>query len=175
MTRFFIIGAFVLLSSFAAVDLYTIQFPDSAGRIVNMNSFKGKRIIVAVINAKSPDVSYLKYLNQLQSKSDSIQVIAVPSTEFAGLFDPSKIDQLKTSSKISILLAKPSELKKSAKSNQHPLMAWLTDKEQNKHFDEDIDVTEKLYFINGSGVLYAILDIFATPETITKTLQQTIR
>jgi glutathione peroxidase len=165
----------LLLVPFVARDFYTIQFPDAAGKNVTMSTFKGKKVIVAVINAKSPDISYLRYLNQLQGKSSNLQIIAVPSTDFAGLSDPTRIDQVKSSEKLSIIMAKPGELRKDAKSMQHPLLEWLTSKEQNQHFDLDIEATDKLFFINESGILYGILEYEAGPEVIANTLKQVIR
>jgi glutathione peroxidase-family protein len=155
--------------------VYTIQFQDASGKTISMGSYKGKKIIVAVINAKSPDVSYLRYLNQLQAKSSSYQIIAVPSTEFTGLSDPTRINQVKTTEKLAIVVAKPGELKKDAKGRQHPLLAWLTDKNQNQHFDQDIETTDKLFFINESGVLYAVLDNMVGAEVISNTLKLTVK
>ncbi len=67
------------------------------------------------------------------------------------------------------------ELKKDAKGRQHPLLAWLTDKDQNRHFDQDIETTDKLFFINESGVLYAVLDNMVGAEVISNTLKLTVK
>jgi glutathione peroxidase-family protein len=174
MSKLFFILAFAGLS-FSMVEVYTIQFQDVSGKTVSMSSFKGKKVIVAVINAKSPDITYLRYLNQIQAKSTSFRIIAVPSTEFAGQFDPTRLNQVRTSEKLAIIVAKPGELKKDAKGRQHPLLAWLTDKGQNQHFDQNIETTDKLFFINESGVLYAVLDNMVGAEVIANTLRLEIR
>jgi glutathione peroxidase-family protein len=174
MRKLFVILAFAGLS-FSIVDVYTIQFQDVSGKTISMGSFKGKKVIVAVINAKSPDISYLRYLNQMQAKSTSYQIIAIPSTEFAGQSDPTRLNQVRTSEKLAIIVARPGELKKDAKGRQHPLLAWLTDKDQNRHFDQDIETTDKLFFINESGVLYAVLDNMVGAEAISNTLKLTVK
>ena len=174
MSKLFFVLAFAGLS-FSIKDVYTIQFQDVSGKTISMGLFKGKKVIVAVINAKSPDISYLRYLNQMQAKSASYQIIVVPSTEFAGQSDPTRLNQVRTSEKLGIIVAKPGELKKDAKGRQHPLLAWLTDKGQNQHFDQDVETTDKLFFINESGVLYAVLDNMVGSEVIASTLKQEIR
>ena len=174
MRKLFFILAFAGLS-FSISDVYTLQFPDASGKTVSMGSFKGKKVIVAVINAKSPDISYLRYLNQLQAKSTGYQIIAIPSTEFAGQSNPTRLNQVRTSEKLAIIVARPGELKKDAKGRQHPLLAWLTDKGQNQHFDQDLETTDKLFFINESGVLYAVLDNTVGAEVISNTLKLTVK
>ena len=174
MRKLFFILAFAGLS-FSISDVYTIQFPDASGKTVSMGSFKGKKVIVAVINAKSPDISYLRYLNQLQAKSTGYQIIAIPSTEFAGQSNPTRLNQVRTSEKLAIIVARPGELKKDAKGRQHPLLAWLTDKGQNQHFDQDLETTDKLFFINEFGVLYAVLDNTVGAEVISNTLKLTVK
>lgn len=174
MHRLFFILAFAGLS-FSIGDVYTIQFQDVSGKSISMGSFKGKKVIVALINAKSPDISYLRYLNQMQARSASYQIIVVPSTEFAGQSEPTRLNQVRTSEKLAIIVAKPGELKKDAKGRQHPLLAWLTDKGQNQHFDQDIETTDKLFFINESGVLYAVLDNMVGADVISNTLKLTVK
>jgi glutathione peroxidase-family protein len=165
----------ILICALTADDVYNVSFPDVSGKTIWMKSFRGKKVIVVVINAKSPDIGYLRYLSQLQSKSKAYQIIAIPSIEFSGNLDPAKISELRAKEKLSFLVAQPSELKMSAKSRQHPLMAWITNKDRNEHFGEDIDVTEKIFIINENGVLYAILDKTAGPDVITNTLGEVIK
>lgn len=165
----------LLTLSSVAKDFYDIQFVDSGGKQIIMNSFKGKKIMIVVINAKSPDISYLRFLNILQRKSSTYQIIAVPSTEFSGLSNPDNLNLVKSSENLSIIIARASEVKKSSKSRQHSLLAWLTDKEQNHHFDQDVDVTEKMFFVSETGILYGILDKTSSPEVIANTLKQVVR
>ena len=171
----FMVFLTVVFGSFSGPDIYSIQFPDIAGKSIAMSTFKGKKVIVVVINAKSPDISYLRYMNQLQNRSNTYQIIAVPSTDFAGLAEPQRLDRVKTAEKLSIIIAKPAELTKAAKGKQHPLLAWLTNKDQNQHFDTDVDMTEKLFFVSEGGVLYGVLDKSASPEVLANTLKQNIK
>lgn len=173
MTKILI--SLILICGLVADDVYNVSFPDVSGKTISMKSFRGKKVMVVVINAKSPDIGYLRYLSQLQSKSDAYQIIAIPSLEFGGTVDPARISELRAKEKLTFLLAQPSELKKSARSKQHPLMAWITSKDRNQHFDEDVDVTEKIFIINESGVLYAILDKTAAPDVISNTLSQVVK
>lgn len=43
----------LLTLSSVAKDFYDIQFVDSGGKQIIMNSFKGKKIMIVVINAKA--------------------------------------------------------------------------------------------------------------------------
>jgi glutathione peroxidase len=154
-------------------DIYLLQFPDITGKPVTMANYKKKKIIVTVFNAKSPDLGYLKYLNQMQSKWPNLKIMAIPALDFAGRTDIQTLNSVKTREGIGFIFTRPAYIKKD-NAQQHPLMKWITNKEMNLHFDDDVDITEKLFFISEAGILYGSLDKSASPETILKTLGQKI-
>lgn len=166
--------AFFAFLSFAGLDFYAIRFPDYNGTQINMSNFRSKKIIITAFNGKSPDISFLKYLNQLQSKYPSVQVIAIPATDFAGLENITELGKLKDSEKLRIIIGKPSLVQQKNTKQQHPLFQWLTKKEQNNHFNIDVESTEQLYLVSTKGTLYAVLDKMTTSDVLEKTLNQKV-
>lgn len=65
------------------VNIFTLQFQDSQGNTINMNSFPNKKILLVNIATNSPRVNQLAGLQQLQQQyADSLVVIAFPSNSF---------------------------------------------------------------------------------------------
>ena len=166
--------AFFAFSNLAGLDIYSIRFPDYNGTQVNMSIYRNKKIIITAFNAKSPDISFLRYLNQLQIKYPSVQVIAIPATDFAGLENIAELGKLKDTEKLRIIIGKPSLVQQKNTKQQHPLFQWLTQKEQNNHFNIDVESTEQLYLVSSKGTLYAVLDKMTTSKKKKKTLNQRV-
>lgn len=77
MYKFLIAGAFVLTS------FYTLQFTDTDGNTVSMNSYQNKKVLIVNIATESPRVAQLGQLQQLQQLyADSLVIIAFPSNSF---------------------------------------------------------------------------------------------
>jgi glutathione peroxidase-family protein len=168
-----IIFVSILLLSFAT-DIYSIQYKDYAGNNVGMSSFINKKLIITAFNAKSPDLVYLRYLNQLQAKYPGIQVIAIPALDFKGLNDVKQIATMRDSEKLKILIGQPGYVRKNNKTNQHPLFRWLTNIDENTHFDNDVEMTEQLFLVSAKGTLFGVLEKNTSGEVLEKTLSQKV-
>lgn len=166
--------SFFAVASFAGLDIYSIRFPDYNGTQINMSSYRSKKIIITAFNGKSPDISFLRYLNQLQSKYPSVQIIAIPATDFSGLDNLQQLSKLKDTEKLRFIIGKPSLVQQKNTKQQHPLFQWLTQKEQNTHFNIDVESTELLYLVSTKGTLYAVLDKMTTSDVLEKTLNQKV-
>jgi glutathione peroxidase len=73
----------ISLVYYIVTSIFSLQFQDSNGATVNMNSFQGKKILLVNIATNSPRVNQLAGLQQLQQQyGDSLVVIAFPSNSF---------------------------------------------------------------------------------------------
>lgn len=75
--------ALLIINSFFFGSIYTYQFTDAEGTVVNMNTFQGKKILLVNIATGSGRISQLAGLQQLhQQYGDSLVIIAFPSNSF---------------------------------------------------------------------------------------------
>lgn len=72
-----------MLFSYAITSFYSLQFTNTDGNIVSMNSFQGKKVLIVNIATGCPKVDQLRELEQLQQQyRDSLVVIVFPSNSF---------------------------------------------------------------------------------------------
>ncbi len=74
----------LLLTSFVVTtSIYTLQFADTDGNVVNMSSYQNKKILLVNIATNGARVNQLAGLQQLhQQYGDSVVIIAFPSNSF---------------------------------------------------------------------------------------------
>ena len=135
-----------------------------------MSSFKEKKILISAFNASKPDAGFLKYLNSLQS--EKVTVIAFPSIDFGGSSNETQLKQLKDSIGLSLIMIKPGYVRKSRSNDQNQLFRWLTKKEENTHFDLDVERTDQLFIISEKGILYSVLQKGVSGTVLTQVLDQ---
>jgi len=135
------------------------QIPAIQGNTITMSSYSGKKIVVAVCSAAAPDVARLKLLDTLQkSNPQNIQVIVMPIQDFDGTAVNNKLKtQLIDSLQLSVAIAVPGKGQRAAGSSQQILLAWLTNKNSDIHFDVDIENPFQVFVLSESGMVYAVL------------------
>lgn len=74
-----------------------------------------------------------------------------------------------------LILLKPAYLKKDAGNKQMELFDWLTNKNQNGHFDIDVQPGRQIFLINKKGTLYAVLSGEITAQDIKTAIREHIR
>lgn len=156
----------------AQIRVYDIRIQAIDGKTISMASFKGKKIIVASVSPDNLQKSELGFLDSLQVKNPSVTVIAVPATDFMGTDDPLKIDGIKKTGSLHIIVAAADGVKKANGTKQNKLLQWLTSSSQNTHFDADVQTDNQLYIISETGVLYAVLAKGASAAFITQLIKQ---
>ena len=161
---FFLISSFFPLF-FIQSSIYDIQVETIDGKTVNLSVYKGKTIIVAEFNAAQPDRASLQYIDSLQMVNKSSVVIAVPALDFGGTANEKSIVALRDSLGLQILITKPAFVKKTAGKIQQELFKWLTDVNNNRHFDYEVEEPWQLFIINSKGTLYSLLRT-RTPRTV---------
>lgn len=152
-----ILLAAALVSFSTQRSIYDTAVHDLEGGQINMSSFQGKKIAILVFNGTSPDGTQLAYLDSLQKAMSSLRVIAVPVLELGANVKNNDLKSLQTELNLEILITQPVKAKKNAGSNQHSLFKWLTDVQENTHFNYDVETDGQLFIVNEKGMLYSIL------------------
>jgi glutathione peroxidase len=149
----------VLLFSFRYPgDLYSINLKTIDGNNLDLNQYKGKKIVFIVIPLSDQDTTVpISQLSQLQTKYlGSLVVIGIPSQD-AGFKkgDEVKLKLLYKDLPSNFILTEGLRVKKG--NQQSPLFQWLTNKNRNRHFDQDVEGVGNKFFLDEKGELYAIL------------------
>ena len=157
MKPYFLLLNFFLPLFFYQSSVYKIQVETIDGTKVNLSSYQGKKIIITEFNAANPEISWLKKLDSLQSSDTSLRVIVVPANDLGGTGNDTKLASLLNSLSLKILMLKSAFVKKSSGINQHPLFKWLTNVNENTHFDVDVESAKQLFIVSKTGTLYGVL------------------
>jgi len=157
MKYFFSLIVLTVLFSFSpSDDIYNVAVKSLDGNNIDLNQYKGKKILFVVLPLSAEDTTInVKQLAQLQDKyRGTLVVVGVPSIE-AG-FKTHNADKVKMLYKEAhILVTKGMNVKKGGQ--QAALFQWLTSKEQNGHFDQDVQGVGSKFFVDEGGELYAVM------------------
>lgn len=138
---------------FSQSTLYAVQFQSLAGTTINMENYKGKKLIVYTV-ANAGDFTAIKKLKQLVEGSDSLIAIVVPIDDFQNSNIEDNVKKFLSDSLPQNMIATGVCSAKSHEvSDGHPLLKWLSNKEQNTHFDFDFSESGQALFINTKGEL----------------------
>src|SRR5437016_2445425 len=96
MKPLYFLITFFLLSFITVSSVYDISVTSLDGTTINLSSYRGKKILVYEFDGSSPDSSQLRYLDSLQ-RIDSLQVIAIPATDFGSSASLQDLNNLKDS------------------------------------------------------------------------------
>jgi hypothetical protein len=66
-----------------------------------------------------------------------LQVIAIPATDLGGPGSNANLTAIRNTLSVKFIMTKMAKVKKEAGTNQHALLKWLTDVNENAHFDRD--------------------------------------
>jgi glutathione peroxidase len=151
------IGAF-FSNEITAFD-FTIVTPD--GNDQSLSIYEGKPMVVVVLPSIQNDsnAALLYTLNSLhQQFADSLTIIGIPSYE-DGYADDSIESEMTWYHSIldsNFVLAQGMNTRKSSP-YQSALFRWLTDADQNGHFDLDVMGIGEKFCIRGDGVLHGLV------------------
>ncbi|SDX69911.1 glutathione peroxidase [Hydrobacter penzbergensis] len=171
---------FVFICSYSIPEksIYALKFKSLDREDIDMASYKGKKILVAVFNAGNPDRKLLRSLDTLFRETQTIlSIIAVPAEDFSTAM-PEKmlVSLLRDSLNLSYPVTAIRRVKKNNENAQHPLLQWLTSKDNNQHFDEDVEDGGQMYIVNETGILFANIKkgVFPTEKLIKDILGQQV-
>ena len=133
-------------------NLYKIAINSLQGEAINFEDFKGKKILFVNVASECGFTPQYKDLQELHSKyKDKLVVIGVPCNQF-GKQEPGNALQIETFCEknygVNFLMTEKVDVKGE---NQHPLYAWLTQKEKNGIKNSSIKWNFQKYLIDENG------------------------
>ena len=115
------------------MNLYDIKIDSLQGKPIKLSDFKNKFILFVNVASKCGFTPQYKDLETLsETYKDNLVVIGVPCNQF-GKQEPGSADEIQEFCEVnygvSFLMTEKIDVKGD---DQHPLYAWLTDKEMNQ-------------------------------------------
>jgi len=151
----------VFLSAFTVPStFYNFQFTTIEGANRQTSQFTGKKTVIVVLpSTRQPgEETYLLKLDSLSKAHQDVVMIGVPSYEEG--FSIDSLESMKTWYRSELgsqfIITTALYTHKTSVASQHPLFKWLTDKDQNIHFNEDVAGPGQQFFINEQGKLYCV-------------------
>lgn len=143
----------------ASDTLYNISFNTFETGARTMQEFQGRRIMIVVlpVTMESTDSATLRRISAIAALDTSLVIIAVPS--FDDGLNRAMVQDLfpfyRRLASQDVIITRGMHTRKGMGDLQHPLFAWLTNADQNGHFNDDVEGTGHCFFINEQGELYA--------------------
>jgi glutathione peroxidase len=172
MKKTILFNLFILLLFSLESSIYDINIRTINDDQVNMSAFKNKRILITTIKAKNPDFKHLQYLQSLQNADTALKIIAVPSLDFGGTGEVQELISLKNSMALNYIILKPVFTKKNTGSLQNDLLRWLTNANDNIHFNVDVKGIGQYFIVNKKGQLYSVLEKEVPANVLEEILHQ---
>ncbi|OQP66425.1 hypothetical protein A3860_13110 [Niastella vici] len=134
--------------------IYDHSFRDINGKNVRLKDFTGKKLLFIILPVSAVDSVAAQLKSFVAIYGDRVQVIGVLSQE-DGYSKGMKADIKAIYQNTGILVTDMMGSRKG--NNQSPLMKWLTNKNENGHFNMDAKGPGQKFFVNEQGRLYAVL------------------
>jgi glutathione peroxidase-family protein len=137
-------------------NISQISFKTLSGDTVLLSSLLGKKTLFFIVplNQNDPHFSQLQAFKNRYG--DTVRIVGIPSIEDGFITSGSSSLQNLYGS-MGIQLSEGMYTKKSSGTNQSSLMKWLTNKNQNLHFDMDASGIGHKFFVSESGRLFAVM------------------
>ena len=140
-------------------SLYDIQITSIEDEAIDLNEFKGKKIMFVNVASKcgyTPQYSKLQKLHDMYK--DQLVIIGVPCNQFMGQ-EPGTNEEIASFCQknygVSFLMTEKVDVKGSS---QHPLYQWLTSKDLNGNSDSKVKWNFQKYLVSETGEL---IDVFS--------------
>lgn len=159
MKQYIFLMSLLLCSSLlAAQGAYNYSVTTASGQNKPLNAYQGKKLFVIVLPTviNTAGDSVLKAVDSFRvAQGNNVQIIAVPAIEYGYNTAQTTVLQNWYSSKLggNIIITQGLYVKKSSGTQQHPLFKWLTDKNLNGHFNEDVKGPKSKYVVWTDGQL----------------------
>tara|TARA_R110001592_G_scaffold167856_2_gene403523 strand:+ start:56 stop:526 length:471 start_codon:yes stop_codon:yes gene_type:complete len=136
------------------MNLYDIKIDSLQGKPIKLSDFKNKFILFVNVASKCGFTPQYKDLETLsETYKDNLVVIGVPCNQF-GKQEPGSADEIQEFCEVnygvSFLMTEKIDVKGD---DQHPLYAWLTDKEMNQKKSSSVKWNFQKYFVDQEGHL----------------------
>lgn len=141
-------------------DFYGLPLKTLEGQKVDLNAYRGKKLLFVLLPLSGQDSSLTAgQLEALHHEYDSTLVVVGIAAEESGYKkeQEGELRRLYKSTHPHFILAEGMKVKKSSGPGQAPLFQWLTQKERNHHFDQEVLGPGHKFFVDEAGELYAVL------------------
>jgi len=162
MSKLILIISGFFIFSFTTESIYTHTVTSIEGVSKPLSAYQGKKLLVITLpmTQNASNDSLLYSLDSLRTaNSNSLVIIAVPAYEDG--YTPAIKNSLQTwyRSFLSndIIITEGLYTRKTSGSQQHPLFKFLTDKDKNGHFDNDVSGPRNKFVVWTSGELIGVL------------------
>lgn len=169
----FTFSMFLCLSANAQKTIYDHSVIDTDGKSISLGDFSGSKILIAAVNYDelSSTTGFI-FWDSLQKVFPDLKIVLMPAIDMNA--DSNKILSVNTSFLLNekMTISSPQKVKQDEGADQNDVMDWLTDVDNNFHFQTDVKSDRSMFVISESGVLYAILDKGSPLDLISQVLQQ---
>ena len=157
-TKNFVV-ALLFWSFWTTENIYTFSVDAIDGRIIQLQNYKGKKMLFLVIPFSGTDTTISAgEIAALQTMHPDVTVFAVPPEDLGYVDeDQPKLKSLFRSFSSNFILTESMNVKKASGAKQSPILQWLTDKNKNRHFDNDVRGIGQKFFVDERGELYAVI------------------
>ena len=163
MLKLIVITCFIFLTSTVTVEsIYTHSVTSIEGDNKPLSAYSGKKILIITLPTiqNNSNDSLLHSLDSLRAVyTNSLVIIATPSYEDG--FTAAKKNDLRLWYRSilnqDIIVTDGFYTRKTSGIQQHPLFKWLTDREKNSHFDQDISGPKFKFLVWTDGELSGVL------------------
>lgn len=140
--------------SIEKINLYDIQINALNGKPLELSSFEGKYILFVNVASKCGFTPQYKELQLLSDTfKEKLTVIGVPCNQF-GNQEPGDANAIETFCEVNYGVTFPITEKINVKgAQQHPLYAWLTQKQKNGVKNSSVKWNFQKYLVNPEGDL----------------------
>lgn len=141
----------------AVKSIYDVKINALDGKPLDLNQFKGKKLLVVNVASKCGFTKQYKGLQELADKyKDQLAIVGVPCNQFMGQ-EPGEASEIAAFCKknygVTFQMTEKVDVKGK---DQHPLYSWLTDKSKNGSSDSKVKWNFQKYLISSTGQLEAV-------------------
>jgi len=145
-------------------SIYDIAITSLEGKTIDLNDFKGKKILFVNVASKCGFTSQYKNLQKLHDTyGEKVEIIGIPCNQF-GSQEPGSAAEIKEfctkNYGVSFLMSEKSQVKGA---NQHPLYKWLTNKSENGIKDSNVSWNFQKYLVDENGKLMQVFKSGVSP------------
>lgn len=145
-------------------SIYDIEINSLDGNALNLNDYKGKKLLIVNVASKCGYTPQYKDLQELHEKyGEKVTILGVPCNQFLNQ-EPGTAEEIATFCEknygVSFQLTEKVDVKGK---DQHPLYEWLTNKSKNGSQDSSVKWNFQKYVISENGELEAVFGSKVNP------------
>ncbi|CAM1346092.1 glutathione peroxidase [Tenacibaculum crassostreae] len=150
-------------------SLYDMEIKDINGEKLDLQQFKGKKLLFVNVASKCGFTNQYEGLQELYAAyKDKLVVLGLPCNQFGGQ-EPGTTSEIKSFCSLTYGVNFPMTEKIEVKGeNQHPIYQWLTQKEKNGKMNSSVKWNFQKYLVDEEGRL---IDVF---YSVTKPMSKKI-